>query len=135
MVRGLMIAVLLGLALAPPESAQAQDAPDPATTPTPGCERGPGTDADYAYCPDRDCLEEGTDADYVYTVCRATAGEPPPRPRSKRKAVAQPLAVQPLPARSLPVTGGGPGPVGLIGLGLLLAGAGLRLRWSAGPRC
>ena len=140
--RGVFIAVMLVLALAPAATAQDDDA-EPAPTPAPvtGCERGPGTDADYADCePDRRCDEASTDADYVYGCCddldgtdadyvyacevqgSPTADDPSPRP-PPRPAV-QALGAQP----TLPMTGNEPLGVALAGAGMLLAGAGLRLR-------
>ncbi len=142
--RGAFVAMMLALALAPAAFAQEEeDEPTPTPTPVAGCERGPGTDADYADCepPDARCDEEGTDADYVYGCCRdvdgtdadyvyacpqfsnaPTAGPPPPSPPPP--AAVQALGAQP----ALPMTGSEPLLLALSGLGFLLAGAGLRLR-------
>jgi len=132
----LLLAALLVL-VAAPAAALAQEEPDdepdavatpdgdPESVPTPDpvCDRG-GPDADYAYCdpcpsPDADYQSDG---DYAY--CAAPAGGddeeggggPPPR------------APRPLAAGQLPVTGSEPSLLALLGLGLLLAGTGLRLR-------
>ena len=117
-----MAAAALALALAPAAVAQGpsdDDEPVPAATVTPGCERGPGTDADYAYCLDP-CIRGGDDADYAYCV-EAESGGTVPRPR--RRAAVQPFAVQ-----TLPMTGGEPWLIAACGAGFLLAGSGLRLR-------
>lgn len=134
----LVVAVLAGLVLATPAPAQVPDA-----TPTPGCERGAGTDADYADCrepvcrpagtdADHDyvnCCEEvdGTDADYAY-ACLESRGVPGSGPAPRRAAPAS--AVRQLAAQTLPMTGGEPLALAAAGLGLLLAGAGLRLRFD-----
>jgi len=142
--RGAFLTVMLLLALAPAVAAQEEPAtaPEPEPTPATGCERGPGTDADYADCPDtRRCDEGGTDADYVYGccgdldgtdadyvyACRASGGgggptssRPPPRPRAAVQALGN--------VRTLPLTGSEPLLIALAGGGFLLAGAGLRLR-------
>ena len=145
--RGLIIhltSALLALALAPAAFAQqepveaiddepvaeATATPEPEPGPEEGCEeRGPGTDGDYAYCPDP-CVndEELTDADYVYCVQANSGGGPPPAPKRRTPAA----AVQPLAAQTLPMTGGEPWLIAACGAGFMLAGSGLRLR--ARPR-
>ena len=138
--RALLVAVALMLALAPAAVAQDEDDDGPlvdepvaTVTPVPDpCDRPPGSDGDYAYCDDPCERPAGTDGDYAY--CPSS---PPPRPRPlfasgpgvKKKAAAQPLA-----AGTLPVTGSEPLLIALVGLGFLLAGAGLRLSAAAPPR-
>ena len=122
MLRALLVAAVL-LAAAGPAGARAQedDAPLP-----PGCERGPGTDADYAYCPDL-CPEDSDDADYAYGGCprNALPGGGGGAPSKKRGPAA---AVRPLAVQALPMTGGDPLGIAAAGAGFLLLGGGLRLR-------
>jgi hypothetical protein len=49
----------------------------------------------------------------------------------KRKSAIRPLGVA---AQALPMTGGSPAGIALFGLGLLMAGAGLKLRPASPPR-
>ncbi len=142
MTRMLTIVLAMTLALAAPAAAQEEadptptpspelvapdEIPGPQETPPPGCERGEGTDADYAYCPDDVCEEDSDDADYTYGCEEAAGGAPgsaPAAPPAPRPA----SAVRPLAAQTLPVTGGEPAIIGAVGIAFLLAGAGLRLR-------
>ena len=131
-----LTATLLALApaavLAQEPEEELDDEPVPAATaPPPGCERGMGTDADYAYCPDI-CEIDGADGDYAYADCEyANAGAPERGP--KRRAAGPAAAVQPLAAtqQPLPMTGQETWLIAGFGAGFLLAGAGLRLRASA----
>jgi LPXTG-motif cell wall-anchored protein len=95
----------------PPEST-----PEPTT---PCSEDDAGADGEYAPC--APCSATGTDGDYTYCEEAAGSAGPPPRP-------APTAAVQPLAARQLPYTGSDAPLIALLGTGLLLAGAGLRLR-------
>lgn len=133
-----VLATLAAVAALAPAAALAQDPedgpgdePDTEAVAPPGCERGPGTDADYAYCPDDVCEEANDDADYVYDVyCLASPGSGPvPKRRPQPRPAA---AVQPLAAQTLPMTGGEPWLVAAAGLSFLLAGSGLRLRYRQG---
>ncbi len=140
MIRRLLVPLcLLALALfAPPAFAQSDDIVVPDTTPaaeetpTPDETAAPDdtappddsiTDGDYVnYC----TAPVGTDGDYVY--CAAARGVRRSRPRAKRdRRVA---VTQALPD-TLPLTGGSPFVVALIGLGFVLTGAGGRLRTRA----
>lgn len=131
------IAVLLVLALAPVAIAQEDEdvEPEPTTTvvPVDGCDRGPGTDADYAYCGDPSCEDAdqvygaGADADYVYG-CPTSDGVPlPSTPGGGAIPRARPIA-----AATLPLTGGEAPLLALLGAGFLLVGTGLRLRTASG---
>jgi hypothetical protein len=113
-----VLAAALALGAAP---ALAQDE-EPTPAPTPGCERGPGTDADYADCPTEPCAVEGPDADYAYCAEAIPARGIVPKSAPRAPEVA-PVA---FPAQ-LPRTGGEPLPLALIGLAFLMCGAGLRL--------
>jgi hypothetical protein len=90
-------------------------------------------DGDDAYV-----CEPGGEGDYVYCVNDGGGGScencdggvqqedgPPPPPAPA--AVAAPSQAQALPATTLPLTGGSPLVVALVGLGLVLMGAGGRL--------
>jgi hypothetical protein len=143
----LLAALLLALLAAPaatlaqdpastpsPEATVAPDDPDddvlapdeipPESTPEPDrpC-GGPEVDGDYAPC--TPCPESGADADYQYCLpLEAGRGEGTPEPAA--------VAARPLATRQLPLTGGDPLVVALLGAGLLLAGTGLRLRLRPG---
>jgi hypothetical protein len=162
MIRWLGVLLLLMLAMAPAALAQDPDddapeadepeatatatpTPTPVPTAVPGCERGSGTDADYAYCPDPRCRPRGTDGDYAYDRCcredgdeaytdadyvyyciqANTGGRFPPR---KKRAAPPKSAVQPFAAKQLPLTGTEPLVIALMGFGFLLCGVGLELR-------
>ena len=123
-----------------PDATETPD-PDATETPTPDatedvCSRG-GADAQYADCApcsadsaDADytygcaCrLRDAADADYTYVCLAASGGGPTPVPSHPARAVQQAQALH-----TLPLTGGQPILVGLIGLSFVLGGAGLRLR-------
>lgn len=156
----LLCAVVLGLGAAPalaqdPDPTQTPGAteqvePEGTATPddpiveedpysTPGCEEADGTDTDYTYC---GCSADsvGTEGDYVYCAAAVPGGGEPrsrarrrrtsgPRSRSREDAVS---AVRTLPA-SLPLTGGSPLVIALIGVGFVLIGTGGRLRLRIAP--
>ena len=107
----------------PTDEPEVTATPDATATPD-GCDRGEGTDADYMYCGDR-CRDGADGADYTYYCLEDSAGSGAPRPTRKRAAI-RPLAVAQ--ATTLPMTGGSPLPVALVGIGLLMAGAGIRVR-------
>jgi hypothetical protein len=120
----LVLALVIAALAASAAPAVAQE---PTPTPPPGCDRGPGTDADYAYCPDP-CLAEGTDADYAY--CADAIPARGVLPKSAPTAPVQPVAF----AAQLPRTGPDALPLALVGLAFLMCGAGLRLLLRpAGP--
>jgi hypothetical protein len=140
--------LLVAMVLAAPTAAGAQD-PTPSPTPTPGLgvptpppdeatddgvlnsgevpppdATGPaqpcptqGADGDYAYCGPGSCATAGADGDYAYCAEAGGAGEILPAHTS---------APRRLPSGTLPYTGSEPLVVALLGLGLLLLGAGLR---------
>ena len=131
--RALWVALVV-LALVPAVAFAQEESPTPEPSPTvapeapdDACQRG-GADADYVYCDQDDSCVEGADSDYVYDVeCFPSAGEgddesggggPPPAPRA-------------LPAAQLPLTGGEPLVIALLGAAFVLLGAGLRPRGAA----
>ena len=86
------------------------------------CERG-GADAEYGYCepcPDG-ADKEYAGADETYACYPSSAGGPGPRRRPAGEARALPAAT------TLPLTGGEPLVLALLGIGLVSAGAGARL--------
>jgi hypothetical protein len=114
----IIVLAALALGAAP---AWAQDEP-PTTVPVPtpvGCDRGPGTDADYADC-QNPCQVEGTDGDYAYCMAESGPGVTAPVPKGPE--------VRPIAFTQLPLTGDEPLLVALMGLALVMCGAGLRLR-------
>jgi hypothetical protein len=97
----LLICLLSALAATPAAAQEPTPAPDPCATP----------DADYVY----------TDNEYAYCTDALPTGTAPPRRKRAPEVVALPAAAR------LPVTGSEPLLIALAGLGLLLAGSGLRL--------
>lgn len=97
----------------------------------PGCEGADGTDGDYTYCGCRDTV--GMEGDYLYCAASPTSATAPAVEKRTERRRSEPAAVnasQALPA-SLPLTGGNPSVVALIGLGFVLVGLGGRLRLGA----
>ena len=119
-----------------PEETAIPDDEDPYTTP--GCEGTDGTDGDYTYCGCGD--EVGTEGDYVYCPAARPGGGPGARVDDdddsgggKRRGGpgGDVDAAQALP-NTLPLTGGHPAVISMIGLGFLMVGAGGRLQQRPG---